>query len=234
MADSLNTNTNPAVRTRLVVFQDAPLAFEKISAFRGYVNKVMNWQEPQLHNHLYNPDGSTGEDYRYPLVQYRVVDGCAALFGLNEGCQLIENFINSPNLDSQYGQFADYANQRSTVGLGQQAQRYYIGQWAALNNANYEDFKNTPYLSDRVAMLERILQNHLKNFCNAIGYRYPDHALWVRILDCAEPQHKKFTSEKGKIPMLTFGLSYHSNLLMPNLLGMGRGKSKGFGVQLRG
>ena len=230
MADSQNNTA----RTRLVVFLAVPLRFDKIAGFRGYVNDIMAWKEPLLHNHITKADGSSGEDYGYPMVQYRVVEGCAALFGLNDGCKLIEDFLNAEGLDARYAEYEDRANERKKISLSHQPQRYHIAQWAALNNANYEEYSNTPFLADRIALLERILTNHLINFCENVGYRFPDKALWVRIVDCSEPQHKKFTSDKGKIPRLAFAISYQTNLVMPNFIGIGKGKSKGFGVQLKG
>ncbi len=235
MADSLNNNPN-FVRTRLVRFPNSPLRFDQIASFISIVKESVGKNHPAFslfHNHFEKENGSSGDKNEYPLVQYRVIDGCAAIFGINEGCEAIDAFLNAENLKKEFYFKEEPRIDPIKIEPLSQPKAYFMTQWWALNTDNYAEFKQCIYLVDRIALLERILTNQIKGFLNAVGYRYPDdNPLWVKILDCKPPVSKKFTSEKGKISVLAFQVMYHTNLMMPNHVGIGKGKSKGYSIQL--
>jgi hypothetical protein len=53
------------------------------SKLRGFFAKKYSCEE-LMHNH-----GENGHIYRYPLVQYKVIDGIPTLIGLGQGSNLI-------------------------------------------------------------------------------------------------------------------------------------------------
>lgn len=219
------TSTPTPVRTLTVRFDDLPLRADAIHRFRGQVVAAAAQPDDRLHNHA--PDGASL--YRYPLVQYRVWQGRATLFGIGEGVDTVRAFLAT--LDQTPYQALPA---RTEVGLCEQPLRYAIGQWWPMNTENLHRWKQTTGLANRVRLLEGILTNQLLAVCEAIGYRVPNRGLHVEIQELTEAPARRFATQQATQPLQArlFGLVYTANLRLPEGLGVGKGVSKGFGVQM--
>ena len=79
------------VKTMLVTFKNK-LSFREVPLFRGALLNKAQGDNTLFHDHI-------GDKFRYsyPLVQYRTVDGYAAVFCLNEGINAVENIFGDTN-----------------------------------------------------------------------------------------------------------------------------------------
>src|SRR4051812_35346852 len=73
------------IHQTIIRFPEIQLATRDAHKLRGYFGDLFREHSPLLHNHL-----ETGEAaYRYPLVQYKVLDSVPTLVGLQEGADLL-------------------------------------------------------------------------------------------------------------------------------------------------
>lgn len=215
---------NAPVQTLTVRFPEIALAPRLIKNFRGEV--IARLPEPDDHLHNHAPDGASL--YRYPLVQYRVWQGRATLFGVGEGVQAVRAFLDTLD-QTPY----EATPARTEVGLTDAPHRYAVGQWWPLNTDNLRRWNETPGLANRIRLLEGILVNQLLAICSAIGYQVPDRGLKVEIEELVENKPRRFDTQSSRIPVLPklFSMVYLTNLQLPEGIGIGKGVSKGFGVQ---
>ena len=74
----------------LLQFPNLKLAQRDGHKLRGYFSHLFGQESDLFHNH--HPDGKV--IYRYPRIQYKVVEGEPMLIGLGEGAQLlVERFL---------------------------------------------------------------------------------------------------------------------------------------------
>src|SRR3954453_2232129 len=79
------------LHTTTITFPEIQLQARDAHKLRGYFGNLFREHSPLLHNHLESGESA----YRYPLVQYKVLDGTPTLVGLNEGADLlISLFLN--------------------------------------------------------------------------------------------------------------------------------------------
>ena len=215
----------PTVQTLTVQFPDITLAPELIKDFRGEVIARTPEPDDRLHNHT--PDGAS--IYRYPMVQYRVWQGRATLFGIGEGIPAVKAFLDT--LDQTPYQATPA---RTEVSLTDVPVRYAIGQWWPLNTDNLRRWDDTTGLANRVRLLEGILVNQLLAVCSAVGYQVPNRGLQVEIEELTEQPARQFDTQSSieEIPAKVVGVIYSANLRLPDGIGVGKGVSKGFGVQM--
>ncbi len=211
-----------SVQTLTVRFDDIALQPDLIRRFQGEVVARAPAPDDRLHNHA--PDGASL--YRYPLVQYRVWQSRATLFALGEGVGVVQTFLQSlPN--TPY-----HARPALTeVGLTDTSLRYAIDEWYPLNTENLKRWEQTSSLRGRVALLEGILVNQLLVVCQAMGYQVPDRGLQVEIQELTALPARRFHTHNGRVQARLFAVTYAANLRLPDGIGVGKGVSKGFGVQ---
>src|SRR3989337_1593190 len=91
-----NTLRMPTIPQTLIRFPDIRLATRDAHKLRGYFGELFKERSPLLHNHF--EDGSLR--YKYPLVQYKVVNEVPMLVGLNDGAKLLtELFLKIQELN---------------------------------------------------------------------------------------------------------------------------------------
>lgn len=215
---------NPvSVPTISVRFPGIPLLPDLIRKFRGDVIARAPTPDDRLHNHA--PDGRSL--LRYPLVQYRVWQGKATLFGIGEGVPLVQAFLTTL-------QNTPYAVEpaQTDIGLTERPQRYSIGQWWALNSENLQRWEQTTALRDRIVLLESILVNQLLAICTAVGYQVPERGLQVEIQELMVEPPRQISTQTKPVQVMLFSVVYSTNLRLPVGIGVGKGVSKGLGVQM--
>jgi len=215
--------------TTLIAFPRVPLRPHQIPELRAMVNDCLDWQDDRLHNHT--PEG--GEIYRYPLVQFRCHRGHAALFGLGEGCELLQKLTASPLLPEEFRAEMNTQNQQTKVELSENPLTYFVGHFLPLNADNYQQWKEQPGLVERTQLVERALTGHLIDFCTAVGYRIPNRGLRVTLKKMDTRASVMLPTAGKRIKFLCFDLTFEANLVLPDHLGLGKGKSKGYGVMQR-
>ncbi len=180
---------------------------------------------PVLHNHK-------GEsfDYRSPQVRYMVINGIPRLISFNEGLHVVEEIFSTggklkvkKDIYSIVG--TDLIERIEPVGSIEGLITYKsISPWIALNQRNYDKFNTLNKYVEERRFLERILIGNYLSFCKTVRVRVKDRIL-LSIQRFIPISTHVVTKE-----FIGFRIEFVSNILLPELIGLGKMVSKGFGV----
>lgn len=204
-----------------------PISFNEIPYLRGSIIKVTGYKEILFHNH---DQGDTFR-YDYPLIQYKRINGNAAIIFIESGTDKIINFLNNNK------NCADIGNRKATleiekveandtvVQIWQSEFTYSIRKYLPLNKTNYEKYSQTENIIEKYKLLENVIVGNILSFAKGMGI-YFDDKIKVTILQVDEPKVYKFK----KIKMMGFDIRFKSNVSLPDYIGLGKGVSIGFGM----
>jgi len=213
------------VKYIILSFGDIRFSAFEIPKLRGYFASKFP-KEHLFHNHL--PDGS--QSYKYPQIQYRVIDRQPALLGLGEGLELMKkiflqvdelkighdiyavNDLKVSILEEQLGQCKDYHSYR------------FSSPWMALNQENYREFVKLNTIQQK-QRLKQILRGNLLTLSKGFGYTIPDFDR-VELDGWFRPVERNFHN----IPMQCFSGEFTVNFKIPDQLALGKQIARGFGV----
>lgn len=219
------------IRTSIIRFPGIVLKARDAHKLRGYFGRVFRDKSPLLHNHF--KDGTLM--FKYPLVQYKVIDSVPMLVGINEGAELLTDlFLNLRFLkidDKDY--FIDHKNienKKIDVEIADDLYRYdFATLWMALNQNNYRNYAilaKEGLKDDIKDYLKNILIGNILSFYKGISY-HADKKI-MTTLDFKE----KITKFKNN-DMIAFEGSFTTNAILPDFIGIGKSVSRGFGTLKR-
>ena len=91
----MNKTLTKSLLLSLIRFPEIQLQTRDAHKLRGFFGNYFKEHSPLLHNHY--DDGSLR--YKYPLVQYKVIDNIPMLIGFNEGARMLtELFLEMKEL----------------------------------------------------------------------------------------------------------------------------------------
>ena len=204
-----------------------PISFNEIPYLRGAIIKITKKQEILFHNH----DKDNTFRYDYPLIQYKRINGNAAIIFIERGTDKIIDFINN-NKD-----IADIGNRKTTleiekvdandtiVQIWESEFTYSIRKYLPLNKINYEKYIQTDDIIEKYQILENVLVGNILSFAKGMGI-YFNNKIKVTILQVDEPKVYRFKN----IKMMGFDIRFKSNVSLPDYIGLGKGVSIGFGM----
>lgn len=208
-----------------ITFPEIVLSVRDAHKLRGYFGNVFKDQSPLLHNHY-----DSGQlRYRYPLVQYKVIDKTPMLVAIDEGAELLAQlFLKIKEIDIDGKRF-DISNKHITseyseIGISEELHTYkFETLWMALNQDNYKRYVGANE-DERGKMLNKIVIGNILSFYKNTNLRLDSHE---RILATTQVETKqtKFKDQS----MLAFSGSFVSNAILPNYIGIGKSVSRGFG-----
>lgn len=211
----------------VIRFPEIRLATRDGHKLRGYFGSVFREHSPLLHNHF--EDGSTR--YALPLVQYKVVNRMPMLVGLQDGAKLLaELFFQMKTLEIDDRSYPvherDIVFRNVPVGVSEALTDYrFLTRWLPLNQDNYPEYLAKD-ADERRAFLGRILVGNILSFFKGIGLFLPEG---VRIMATMRPQEPRLTGLKDT-RLMAFGGQFTTNALLPDLIGLGKSVSRGFGT----
>lgn len=217
-----------ATRIARLTFPELRLPTRDAHKLRGYFGAAFREHSPLLHNHL--EDGSLR--YGYPLVQYKVVGGIPTIVGLGEGAELlIELFadIRELTINGQRLRADDKELRVDGVDAAFHAEHLLRYRFATLylpfSQEVYARYRALGTAAERRARLEKSLQGHLLMVFKGLGIWLEDDQ---RILVSAEVEATttRFKNQR----MLAFRGGFAANVALPDLIGVGRSTSRGFGT----
>lgn len=210
------------------MFSDLILKPTEIPKLRGYfANKFKEF--PELHHHL--PGGKF--NYGFPKIQYRIINNNPCILGFNEGFEILKKILfETENIIISDKSYISHEKTITMVEdqIGETA--YFIeykftSPWMALNEENHKEYQSLNSI-DIQKMLKRILKNNLKTLSKGFDY-------WIEDFDSIEVEgyfkamHVNFKNQK----MLCFKGNFTTNFHIPELLGLGKQNTRGFGVVKR-
>ncbi|MBF1590670.1 MAG: CRISPR-associated endonuclease Cas6 [Prevotella shahii] len=211
----------------LTIKFDTQLVENEIQRFRGAIIKLLPQKEVLFHNHI-----NDGYRYAYPLIQYKRLNNKAALFCIGEGVENIGVFFASNNFNVRIG------NKRHCLQIEEvnaklvdiacdteQIYSYQLTNWLPLNEENYSQFTQTSDTEEQLIMLQRILTGNILSMLKGLGIRV-EQRVEVHIKHLEERPNVIF---KG-VKLYCANISFDSNVLLPQHVGLGKHASVGFGI----
>ncbi len=206
-------------------FPEIQLKWSQLHKVRGYFGRQFQ-QLDLLHNH--DPE-SRKLFYRYPAVQYKLVNGHPVIVAYKaEGIDILKRlFLEAPDILLDNGKELKAVERRMMVreipfGEDGEIHGYFFhSPWIALNQKNYREYLQLSP-SRRTSMLHGVLINNIISFCKFAGYTVQQR------LEVASTLEETTVNLKGK-SMLAFKGTFRVNFLLPDYLGLGKSSSRGYG-----
>ena len=167
--------------------------------------------------------------YRYPKIQYKIIDGTPMVIGINEGAEVLKEIYD------QYDQIRLGDNtyeivergvtlRKEDFGISDKILSYrFVTPWLALNQKNYERYQKSDRI-ERRDQLRRTLTGNILSMAKGLDYVV---ASQIR-LDIGRMRHTSCTV-KG-VSMLGIECEFMANFAIPDYLGLGKSVSRGFGA----
>ena len=202
------------------------LSLDEVPKFRGAVlNALSGESDVLLHNHI-----DDNFRYDYPLVQYKSIAAKASIFCVGEGVELLGRLMNLCNSKLHIGprpvtlQAEKVVPCQTEVALGE-PQRYRIEQWLPLNSDNDTRFTSLRNDAERNDLLEHILVGNILSMAKGLGILFDGRVeCEIRNLD-----RYRQAWVKG-VTMNTFDAEFICNVNLPDLIGLGKHASFGYGT----
>lgn len=207
---------------------EQPMNHSSIAVFRRFINMYAGGSNDLFHNHK----SQTAYHFRYPLIQYKSLQGKAALMGINEtGVQALLDLLSNSEFReiceiSMGQQFAVTEQIRENLQLSTgRKNQYIIRRYIALNDHNLAEWERNQGLAARVRLLENCLVGHILKFASAVSWQLPPRSLQVEISDFSCRYGRQFGN-----PFLLFEVTFRSNITLPEWIGLGKAVSHDHGV----
>lgn len=218
------------LQTVTIQFPQITLKTRDAHKLRGYFGNLFRDHSPLLHNHY-----ETGElRYKYPLVQYKVLNEIPTLVAIQEGAQLLTQLflkIKELNIDGNVIPILgkNIKSEMAEIGYSNQLHEYQFQTlWMGLNQDNHAKYTKIADENERKKLLDRIITGNILSFFKGLGIRL----LETEKLMVKSRLQEKTTRFKDK-DMLAFSGGFVINALLPNGIGIGKGVSRGFGTIIK-
>ncbi len=206
-----------------------PLSEREIPLFRGAMLHAARAYSPLFHDHL-----GEGFRYRYPLIQYKVINGRAAVVCLEDGAEVMRQFLKENRsrqvrigqrmeLLQVVGGYEDVLTM--DICESGEEQTYTIRRYLPLNQENYEQYKRMDSLDEQYALIRKCLVGNILSMAKGLGVFF-EQEVKVTLLRV----EKEHIYRYKKVNMTGFDLKFRTNVKLPEYAGLGKGVSLGFGV----
>ncbi|MDR1743570.1 MAG: hypothetical protein LBR48_07105, partial [Dysgonamonadaceae bacterium] len=176
------------------------ISFHEIPKFRGAVVAMLQSNNVLFHNHT-----DDGFRYAYPLIQYKRINGQAAIVCVGEGTEAIGEFFTSVGAlratPLRIGN-REFSLELDSVKAEQMLVQvwessplnpadaglpfcYQLRKWLPLNQENHHRFSEIEDLKSRCEFLEKILVGNILSFAKGLGIHF-DKEVKVSILNFEE------------------------------------------------
>ena len=196
------------------------------SRIRGYIGTKFP-EYIDLHHHLPN----NRLLYKYPLIQYKVINNIPYFIGIKEGVNILKEImfnikelnINNININIYEKEITE---NEIEFGLSKDLIEYKINTpWIALNQSNYNRYieLNT---KEREELLIRILIGNILSISKTLKYTATE------TITATLKLREKGTKFKGN-SLIGFIGEFAVNFSLPDYIGIGKSVSRGFGAIIR-
>lgn len=192
------------------------------------------------HGFIHNHENEEDPDYTpqsYPLVQLRCTEGKLALWGMNEGAEVLQQIMLKEMLRGFQFRGTQCRIVPAKTGTekyalqflpGKKTRHYELNYFIAFKPENYKAWQKMDAPA-KMQRLQDVLLNNITMFCKAAGWLVDKNKLLASIYWVWHTRWVKFKTHK----LLAFTLNYSSNLQLPDGIALGRQTKLGFGWQTR-
>lgn len=211
----------------LTVSFEGELRSAEITAFRAAIIEKAGRENTLFHNHL----GDQQYIYRYPTIQYKIIDRHPAIQCIDYAVDEIHHFFENKDwtLSINGNTFPVLINRLNmfqfTMQVWDHMFQYRIRNWIALNEKNYQIFKNLTSLVERTAMLEKLLTGNILSMGKGIEWTI-DKEIKVQISEMEAPRLVRIKDQQ----IMAFNLTFNTNVGLPDYIGLGKSVSIGYGM----
>jgi len=209
----------------IVVFETEFQTWE-IPALRGAIVDKVGRSNTLFHNHL-----NEGFLYKYPLIQYKAINKRPAIVCLDLGVDEIHKYFEQKDWSVLIGH-KQLEMKIHSLNLNQFSMQvwshkfiYSIHNWLALNQENIKKYNALESLSQKLAMLEKIMIANIISFAKGIKWDI-DKTIELNIRNIVDVHPVSFKGQK----ILSFNLAFSTNVYLPDYIGLGKSASLGYGV----
>jgi len=169
--------------------------------------------------------------YRYPLVQYKMIDGAPVVIGINDGAGVLKDIYDKYD-EIKLGEDVYEIVERGIsvrnqeFGLADMIHSYeFATPWLALNQENYMRYYGMRS-DEREGFLRKTLIGNLLSMSKSLDYQVPG------TIKC-DVRVRIRKNRLKDVNMMTFTGGFCANFLIPDYLGIGKSVSRGFGAVRR-
>ena len=200
----------------------------QIHKFRGFMGNLF-YDYDLIHNH----DLDTGKViYRYPLIQFKLIDNTLAIIAVTEKAVQIftEIFmkldtVSIDGLDIPVHE-KDLKIENAAFGFSNETFMYgFQSPWLGLNQTNHKAYEKMTSTNEKQDLLKRILTGNILSMSKSLDYMLERDQQIKTDLNVKT----KTVNLKGK-PMIGFAGVFKTNFIIPDHLGLGKSVSRGFGM----
>lgn len=205
----------------LKVYFDIPLRSWELPAFRFAMRQSL-----QL---------VTSADERYPLIQFKTRHQQGRqqpmLVVIGEKIKELKKewLADSPIINLQDSKHTisvtDWKLLPFPLRTDKGFHTYNLFNYHPFNQDNYKHYRNLVTKEEKNNFLQQLLVQHLDAFMLGVGWQ-PDPPIQVKGVQLLKPKLIPYQNYQAQC----YDLRFHSNLWMPEHIGLGKGVSLGFGV----
>ncbi|KKG08112.1 CRISPR-associated endonuclease Cas6 [Methanosarcina mazei] len=169
--------------------------------------------------------------YRYPMVQYKMIDRTPTVIGINEGAEVLKEIYDEYekiNLNGNEYKIVErgITYKEEDFGISEKLIKYeFITPWFALNQENFRKYLSFDK-EQQTELLNKNLIGNILSMSKSIGYQVPEK------IRCYTELKSRSSSLKGN-EIIAFTGSFVTNFLIPDYFGLGKSVSRGFGTVKR-
>lgn len=214
------------VRLLKIQFETEIQPYE-IPAFRGGVIAKAGQEHILFHNHLNDQEFV----YAYPLIQYKRVGKNPAILCVDYGVDEVHHLFENEDLTIRIGDrpaqltVKHLLMQKYTLQVWDKHFSYRLYNWLALNQENYEKYRQLEDELAQCVFLENILKANILSFAKGVDWTV-EKPISLRIDEVMRPKVVPYKRQK----LVAFDVYFRSNVFLPDFIGLGKGVSLGFGT----
>lgn len=193
---------------------------------RGIRGFFANLERDNIYLHNHTADGI--DIYRYPLVQYKVINENPVVVAIEDGIPSIQPYLMKETqlkigMRTYNDLMLDISLSQQWAGDSDRIEAYrFETPWLALNQKNYKIYIESSE-QQKKQLINRILVGNILSFCKGIGITIENK---LEVTHCLRPIAIFYKETK----MIAFQGNFQVNCQIPKLCGIGKGTAKGFGV----
>ena len=207
---------------RLTLHSDTPMRGDA-AKLRGFFATSFN-EHALLHQHV-----TDRLIYKYPLIQYKMLQGSPLILGINEGADVLKEIYDKFDEiklgESKYRIMERGVSIKSEeFGCTEEIHSYrFATPWLALSQDNYHRFQNASREEKR-ELLRKILVGNILSASKGLSYVAKEH---IR-LEVGRMQDEICLLKGTKVTGIRG--EFTATFAIPDFMGLGKSVSRGFGA----